>query len=75
VLELQGYQHAQIGRVILKQCNFLKYSRVHLEKILEELTGWGGEFGGEVETFCNGICMETIRRTLAKTPSNGGHRA
>ena len=40
----------------------------------------GGElelrlYRGEMESYCNGNCMESTRVALAKTPSNGEHRA
>jgi hypothetical protein len=39
-----------------------------------ETTGIGGQFMGEEETYCNANSQESIRVTLAKTPSNAGKK-
>lgn len=43
-------------------------------QILGEMTGTQGHFGGKVETQYKGNSMESLRVTLAKSLSNGGHR-
>ena len=43
------------------------------EKILGEKPGFGEDFGVKLETKCNGNSIESMRVTIAKTPSNGGH--
>lgn len=32
-----------------------------------------GAFQGEIEIYCNGNSMGSMRITVAKIPSNGGH--
>lgn len=38
---------------------------------LEEITGIGGHYGGDMETLYNGNSLEPTTVTLTKTPSNG----
>ena len=47
------------------------------ERVLGEKTGIGivGHFRANVETHCNENSMDSMRVTLAMTPSNGGYRA
>lgn len=40
-----------------------------------ELTGIKRHLGNVVETWCNANSMESMRMTLTKTSSNGGHIA